>query len=193
MRERPVQFLSAGRRRFGAVLLGIVLVGLLPACSGGATKADPDDWTSDLCAAAEDLSEERADALLDFFEVDPNDGEAMYDGFDRYLKRYLEALDDFDRAMDEAGQPDVKDGNKLRKAVDEYAGDERKAHEDARDELQDLDKSDEGLAADVDDIFFDIEFADLRELLEDSEAEDSGLIIDLIEEDSSCAYALFAD
>lgn len=185
--------MSADRRRFGAVLLGIVLVGLLPACGGGARKADPDDWTSDLCAAAEDLSEERADALLDFFEVDPNDGEAMYDGFDRYLKRYLEALDDFDKAMDEAGQPNVKDGNKVRKAVDEYSGDERKAHEDARDGLQDLDKSDEGLAADVDDIFFDIEFADLRELLEDSEAEDSGLIIDLIEEDSSCAYALFAD
>lgn len=197
MRERPIRLLRrAVRRRKARVLttaFGITMFVVLPGCGGGARKADTDDWISDVCDAAQDLSDERADALLDFFEVDPNDGEAMYEGFGRYLKRYGNALGDFEDAVGEAGQPDVKDGDRIVKAVRQFARDERKSNESARKDLVLLDKGDDGLAADVDDIFFDIEFADLRELLEDSDAADSDTIIDLIEEDSSCAFALFSE
>ncbi len=177
----------------GVAVVGAIALVMLPGCGGSVKKAAPADWTSDICAAAQDLSDGRADALLDFFEIDADDGLAMYEGLGRYLKRYGKALDDFQKAVGDAGEPEVKGGGKVVKAVQQFASDERKSNDSARKDLAELDRRDDGLAADVDDIFFDIEFADLRELLEDSGAGDADKIIELIEDAPACVFALFAD
>ncbi len=164
-----------------------------PSCGGGAKKSDADDWVADICAPAITLSEARGDALLDFFAVDSSDGPAMTEGFNRYSSRYGKGLSDFEKAVDASGQPDVLDGAKVRKALLAWVEAEQKANDRAHDEVAALKKDSEFLASDVDDIFFDIDFADFRKILADSGARSSADIIALIEKDPQCAFALFAE
>ena len=180
-------------------LLACVMAAVLAAaalftgCSGGAKKAAPNDWVADVCTAAKTLSDQRAASLLAFFEVDSEDGQAMYDGFNRYSETYGKALDDFTTAANKAGQPTVKDGGKVRKAVQQWANDEKAANTNAQTKVSKLDRASEHLAADINDIFFAIQFADLKQLLQTSGAVSAGDVIQLIEKDSQCAFALFAE
>jgi len=162
-------------------------------CGGGARKADANDWVADVCKGANELREARANALLQFFEVDAGDGTAMLDGFDRYTKKYGQALDEFEEAADAAGQPDVTDGGKVRAALDDWISAERKSNDDARAKTARLDRGSSSLAAEVEEIFAAIQFADLRALLEESRAGVAQQIIELVEKDSVCAFELFAE
>lgn len=174
-------------------LLALALAAGLVACGGGARKADANDWVADICKAAGELRQERSDALLRFFEVDPDDGAAMLAGLETYTKAYDAALDDFDRAAQAAGQPNVEDGGKVVGALDRWISAERSTNEDARAKAARLDRSSGGLAGEVERIFAKIEFADLRALLRDSKAGGAEQIIALVERDSGCAFELFAE
>lgn len=173
-----------------ALLVAVVAVAN---CGGGARKADANDWVADVCKAANDLREARANALLQFFEVDSGDGPAMLEGFETYTKTYGEALDTFEKATGQAGQPDVKDGGKVKAALGDWISAERRSNETAEEKASKLDRSSERLAGEVEDVFAAIQFADLRELLRDSRAAGADQIISLIERDSLCAFELFAE
>ena len=166
---------------------------LFTGCGGGAKKAAPNDWVADVCAAAKTLSDQRAASLLVFFNVDSEDGQAMYDGFNRYSESYGKALDDFETAANKAGQPDVKDGGKVRKAVQQWVSDEKAENSKAHEEIAKLDKANGQLASNVNDVFVGIQFADLKQLLQTSGAAGAGGIIQLIEKDAHCTFALFAE
>ncbi len=166
---------------------------LAASCGGGGKKADPNDWVADVCKAAGQLREARASALLQFFEVDADDGAAMLEGFERYTKKYGQALDEFEETAGAAGQPNVKDGGRVSDSLDAWIAAERKANDGARAKTAKLDRASSGLAGEVGDIFAAIQFADLRALLRESRAEGAQQIVDLIEKDSACAFELFAE
>lgn len=166
---------------------------LAASCGGGGKKADPNDWVADVCKAASQLREARASALLQFFEVDADDGLAMLEGFERYTKKYGQALDAFQETAGAAGQPKVKDGGKVSDSLGAWIAAERKANDGARAKTAKLERASSGLASEVEDIFAAIQFADLRALLEDSKAGGAQQIVELIEKDSACAFELFAE
>lgn len=179
-----------------SLLVATVLGGLLLAatsCGSGGKKADANDWVADICKGANDLREARASALLQFFEVDADDGPSMLDGFDRYSKKYDAALDDFESSAKHAGQPRVKDGGKVRAALEKWIQAERATNDDARAKTAKLDRANSNLAGQVEDIFAAIQFADLRTLLQESKAAGAEQIIVLIEDDPVCAFELFAE
>ncbi len=167
------------------------------ACTGGGPeKVDAEDWVDDLCAATEDLADAEGDAYDDYdaeFADSEDDGEAVRDALTDYVDAYKDGLDEFEDALNEAGEPDVRDGGKVVDAVKAFIEDERKAVDDAEEDVEDLEEDGEDLVFAVDDIFLELEFADLLGLLEDSDSPDADDIIELIDEDEECAAYLFVE
>jgi hypothetical protein len=176
------------------VLLSLALAG----CFGGDTrKVDAEDWVDDICDATDDLADAEADAADDysavFTDAADDEGEDVRDALLSYIDDYRDAIDEFEQALDDAGEPDVRDGGKVVDAVRQFIADEREGLDDAEEDVKDLDEEDEELILAVDDVYFDIDFADLLELLEDSDARDGDDIIELIDENEECASYLFLD
>jgi|GEM_PF-2803327 len=180
--------------------LAAVTVALATAsCFGGDSpkKVEAEDWVDDLCAATDDLADAENDAYDEydavFIDAASDEAEDVRDALKTYLDDYRDALEEFEAALKDAGQPDVRDGDKVVDAILEFLASEREALDDAEDELDDLDQEDEDLILAIDELFLDIEFADLLELLEDSDARDGDDIIELIDENEDCAGFLFLD
>ncbi|MEO8539289.1 MAG: hypothetical protein ABI577_06070 [bacterium] len=186
-RSRP----SARTRLFLLLLCGLMAGAMFAGCGGGEKKAAPDDWVADICKGAETYSEQRSAALLTFFNVDSEDGQAMYAGLSQYTSTNAKSLESFAAAVKAAGVPDVQGGDKVAKAANQYAKQGQDDNSQAIKELAKLDKTSDTLASEVDDIFFEIDFADLRKLLKASGAADSDTIIGKFEAKSSCAFVLF--
>lgn len=182
---------TSGLSRVGLCALVVALAFGFAGCGGG-KKADANDWVADVCKGAATLRDARANALLKFFEVDADNGPGMYDGFNTYSKTYGEALDRFDKTVAGAGEPDVKDSSKVRSALRAWIAAERKSNTDAAGKVSKLDRSSDTLATQVGDIFFAIQFADLRALLVESKAASADQIEALIQRDAICAFELFA-
>lgn len=167
-------------------------------CFGGndAKKVDAEDWVDDLCKATDDLDEAETEAFFDYdslFDVEDVDGEEVRDALLDYVEAYNEALDDFVDELDEIGEPDVREGGKLLAAVREFVEEERKSVDRAGRRAKELDEKGQDLAEAVDEIFFDIKFADLLELFDDSGSPDADDVIELIDEDIACAGFLFSE
>jgi hypothetical protein len=170
----------------------------LAGCFGGGTKSvDAEDWVDDVCDATEDLADAENDAFDDydaaFNDASDDDAEDVRDALNTYLDDYRDALDDFEEQVKDAGKPDVRDGDKVRQALMDFIAEERKALDRAEKDVKKLDEDGEDLIFAVDDVFYDIEFADLLAILEDSDARDGDDIIDLIDENDDCAGYLFLD
>lgn len=186
------------RQRLAVAGAVLSLAVLAPGCFFGGDdveKVEADDWVDDFCEATADLDDAEMEAYLEYDDAyiaaDEGDGESVEDAFNEFLDTYEDALNDYLEEIEKMGQPDVDGGDEIVKAVKQFVEDELEVIEKAREDLEDLDEEGEDLIFAVDDVFADMEFADLRELLEDSDSDDADEIIELIEDDEECASFLF--
>ena len=179
------------RRLFLLHVLGAAV--LVASCgSDGAEKVDAEDWVDDICDAVEDLDEAEFEAFDDYDAVSGDDGEDLREAFYDYVDDYGDALDEFAAEAKDAGQPDVRGGDAIARAVQDWVAEEKDNLARGERRVKALDEKDEELVAAVDDEFFGMDLADLAEMLEDTGAADADDIIELIDGDENCAGFLFA-
>ncbi len=179
-----------------APLFATILATLVAAAACGGSepkKAELDDWVADICDGAVTLSRAETDAYEAFIDISSDDASGVRKGFSAYVDDYTEALDRFARTSERAGQPDVDAGNKIAQAVKQWIDDEKKSLSRAERRVKDLDSDGADLVDDIDDIFFDREFTDLEELIDDTDSKDSDDVVDLIREDEECTSMLLTN
>lgn len=174
-----------------AAAVGMVLAA---ACARGdpPKTASADDWVADVCDAAVTLGRSETDAFDAYMETSGDDGEAVRDAFSTYLDDYGKALDRFSRTSGRAGRPDIDRGKEVAEAVQQWVSDEKRSLSRAERAVKALKVSGASLADEVDGLFFDREFTDFEELLDDTDSKDSDDIADLVRDDEECAAMLFA-
>jgi len=177
-------------------LLGVVAatIPLGFACSGGGPeKVDAGDWVAEVCDAAIDFEnelQESAESLQVLAEGDPDEIKEAIDQFSNDAK---ETIDGFVKEVEAVGKPDIDGGDEGIEAIRDHADDEKKAIDDFRDDVNDLDIDDEDDFRDeVVEILSEGPDLDLRERLEDIEADEVDQLVESIDADSDCSAALFS-
>lgn len=168
----------------------------LTACGGGggADKVDVEDWVADVCDRAIDFDDDLLAAADDLSVIEDGDPDEIKDAIDTFADDASDLMDDFIKDVEKIGQPDIDGGADVLKAFKQHAADEKKQISKLKKDVKDInERNEDDFRDEVISLFEDIEDLNLRDKLEDIGERDVDDLIDMIDDDSDCAAALFSD
>ena len=136
-------------RRSAAAVGALSLVLFVGACGSGAVpgitkKSEPKAWAKDVCTAIVPWSTDLGKTLADFgddIDQSADPGKVKTD-YDATLAKAEKSTDKAIEGLDDAGEPDVKDGDKIAKEFNSSLENAKKAFSKARKDVKALDTGD---------------------------------------------------
>lgn len=125
------------RSKLGASLVSIVVVALV-ACGDGADTVSARDYAGDVCGAVKTYTDSISDRVSEIQSNAPQDPEAGKEVLTTFMDDMISDTDTLITRVEDAGVPDVDDGEQIANEVQSALEEVKSILEDARSQIDDL-------------------------------------------------------